>query len=396
MLWLLPSLIAGLSVLSHSGGTPPRCLAGSGGPGAQSPPAAQPIAIAQNKIYVADEVRGTVSVIDAADNRTIKAIPLAFAHGNMSMVFAPHNVQASPDGQTVWVTAPPPMLWSGCGDGDSLPPPPMPPGMGEEVVAIDPVADTILARIELFPQGADTMLHLAHVVFDRDSRYAYVSANLADQVIRIDARTREEVGRYALGKSRGPHGMRFCGDKLVVANMTGKSLSVIDPVAGSVTETPVGGIAVQIACTGDGRSAFATLYDTREVVRYDLAGGAVTRIPLPAEAKGPVQLYLAPGDRKLYVADQGVLFGQPAHNILYEIDVASSQVTSGVRVGRAPHGVVVSSDGAFAYVTNVWDATVSVVDLKTLKEVATVGVGDNPNGITYWSAPKASTSALRD
>jgi YVTN family beta-propeller protein len=338
-----------------------------------------------HKIYVADELAGTVSVVDAETNHRIGAIPLAYAHGAMGMVFAPHNIQAAPDGRTIWVTAPPPMQWTGCGDGDSLPPPPMPPGMDEEVVVIDPVADTILARIMLLPQGKDTMLHVAHVVLDRESRFAYISANFADEVIQIDARTFEETRRFELGPGRGPHGMRFCGDKLVIANMGGKSLSVLDPAGGTVNEVPVGGVAVQVACSRDGRSAFATLYDTREVVRYDLAGGAISRMFLGPEARGPVQLYLAPDDRRLYVADQGVLFNQPAHNVLYVIDVPAGAVTGSIRVGRAPHGVSVSDDGRYAYVTNLWDATISAVDLSTQREAATIQVGDGPNGITYWN-----------
>jgi YVTN family beta-propeller protein len=380
---LVASVVGAVPVVPPSGGSG-RCSPVSGVAGIPVPGRTMRSgSTAEHKIYVADELRGTVSVIDAATNRTVGVIPINYSHGGMAMVYAPHNVQASPDGRTVWVTAPPPMLKTDCGDGDSLPPPPMPPGMGEEVVVIDPVADTIIARVMLLPAGDDTMMHLAHVVLDRDSRYAYVSANSADQIVRIDARTFEEVRRYELGSGRGPHGMRFCGDKLVVANMAGKSLSVLDPEAGSVAQVPVGGTAVQVACTADGRTAFATLYDTREVVRYELASGQLTRIPLPPEARGPVQLYLAPGDRRLYVADQGALFGQPASNKLYEIDVEKNAVTAAVKVGRAPHGVVISADGRYAYVTNVWDSNISVVDLGLLREVAMVGVGDGPNGITY-------------
>jgi YVTN family beta-propeller protein len=372
-----------------------RCLAAGTPPANGLSRAGQPVASANGKIYVADEMRGTVSVVAAATHRTVATISLAYAHGDMAMPVAPHNVQAAPDGRTVWVTGPPPMWSTDCGDGDSIPPPQMPPGMGETVFVIDPLADTILARIMLLPNGSDTMLHLAHVVLDRDSRFAYITANSADQVIRIDARTFEEVGRYELGTGRGPHGMRFCRDRLVVANLTGKSLATVDPATGDVADVPVGGAAVQVACTANGRSAFATLYDTREVVRYDLDGGAVSRISLPAEARGPVQLYLAPDDRRLYVADQGVLFGRPASNQLYEIDVGRGIVSGAVRVGRAPHGVVVSDDGQFAYVTNVWDSNVSVVDLRTLKEIATVSVGEAPNGISYWPGIGGATSALR-
>jgi YVTN family beta-propeller protein len=346
---------------------------------------------ATSKVYVADELQGTVSVIDAVTWQRIAAIPLAYSHPGMMMTFAPHNVQAAPDGRTVWVSAPP-QMGEGCAeDGDTVVMV-MPTGMPEELVVIDPLADTILARVVISPAEGDSMLHLAHVVLDRDSRYAYVSAYAADQVIRIDARTFAEVQRYELGDGRGPHGMRFCGPTLVTANLTGHSISLLNPESGAAREVWVSGAAVQIACTGDGRFAFVTLYNTREVVRYELATGELVRIALPGESRGPIQLYLRPDDRRLYVADQGVLFGRPASNKLYEIDLEKGAVSREVRLGRAPHGVVVSDDGRWAYVTNLWDANISVVDLEKWDEVAMVPTGTGPNGITFWNGIRTAVS----
>lgn len=80
-----------------------------------------------------------------------------------------------------------------------------------------------------------------------------MSANEASQVLRIDAQTRQIVNRYDLGTGRGPHGIRFCGDRLNVATMEGLSLSVIEPATGGIRETTVGGVAVQGACALGGR-----------------------------------------------------------------------------------------------------------------------------------------------
>jgi len=325
------------------------------------------------KVYVADEEDGALSVIDHATRRRLRVIDLTERSGSAVTRYTLHNVQAAPDGSSVWVTATPRADDHDGGHGGSHGNEPV-----EQLVVLDPRSDTVLARI---PVGAG--LHLAHVVLDPASRYAYASANEAHQIVRVDARTWQVVNRYDLGAGRGPHGMRFCGGRLYVANMEGRSLSVVDPAGGAVREVPVGGVAVQTACALDGRYVFASLYDTREVVRLEVATGALTRIALPAGAQGPVQLYPA-ADGRLLVCDQGLLLGRSASNKVFEIDVRTATVTATIEVGRGAHGVVLSEDGRTAFVTNIADDTVSVVDVAARRTVATVSVGDSPNGIAHW------------
>ena len=332
-----------------------------------------PTATSGSKIYVADEEDGSISVIDHTTRRRLRVIDLNQRAGEAVTRYTLHNVQVAPDGRSVWVTALPRAEDHGGGHGGATGEAP-----SEEVVVIDPHSDTIQARILV---GAG--LHLAHVVLDAASRYAYVSANEASQVLRIDTTTRRVVNRYDLGAGRDPHGMRFCGDRLYVADMEGRSLSVIEPATGSVREVPVGGVAVQAACALGGRYVFASLYDTREVVRLEVATGALTRIALPAGAQGPVQLYPTP-DGRLFVCDQGLLLDRPASNKLFEIDARSATVTATIEVGRGAHGVVLSEDGQMAFVTNTADDTVSMVDLAARRSVATIPVGNAPNGIAHW------------
>jgi YVTN family beta-propeller protein len=46
------------------------------------------------------------------------------------------------------------------------------------------------------------------------------------------------------------------------------------------------------------------------------------------------------------------------------------------------HGVAVGADGQYAYVTNLYSNSVSVIDLKLGKNIRTVAVGKAPNGVT--------------
>ncbi len=318
----------------------------------------QPNHAKSSRVFVADEDSGTVSVIEEGTSALLKTIALPMSPD----MFMPHNVQVAPDGKSVWVAAAP-----------------MTEGGVEKAFVIDPLTEEITDSIEL---GSE--LHVAHVVLDATSSKAYVTANEGSAVLELDAHEKKLLRTIDLGADRGPHGMRFCGDRLWIANMTGKTLAELEPASGSVTETDVGGVAVQTACAPNGKYVFVSLYDTKEVIRYEIGTKKLTRIALPAEAQGPVQLYPSPDSKTLWVCDQGVLMGRPASNLLYAVDVEAAQVTGKAEVGKGAHGVVLSDDGALAYVTNLSANTVSVVDTAKLETIATVGVGTKPNGISHW------------
>jgi len=51
-------------------------------------------------------------------------------------------------------------------------------------------------------------------------------------------------------------------------------------------------------------------------------------------------------------------------------------------VGNGAHGVVISEDDQYIFVTNAFDDTVSVIENETSEVIAIVPVGKEPNGIT--------------
>jgi DNA-binding beta-propeller fold protein YncE len=327
-------------------------------------------------------------VIDANTNQKIGAIMLTVRQP-IVVPFSPLDVAVAPDGRSVWVTAPQPQ--SGCAGGD--------PGCGDapipaelaidEVVVVDPTADSIVARIKI-PSLDTGMVHVTGVVVDRNSEFAYVTASAANQIVRINARTYEVLGRVDLGPGREANDIEICGDELVVANgFGGKSLSIVSTQTGAVDEVPVNGVPLQVTCSADGQFAFASLFDTREVIKYELATGAMSRIALPEGAQGPVQMLLTPDGKRLYVCDQGTFYGRMPSDKLYEIDVAAGKVVGEMTVGRGPNGIVLIDGGSRAYITNFLTASVSVVDLAKRKvNPATVTVGTGPKGIGYWSGAK--------
>ena len=105
---------------------------------------------------------------------------------------------------------------------------------------------------------------------------------------------------------------------------------------------------------------------------------------MPKEAKGPVQIYPTPDSRYVYVADQGYYFNQPNSDLVYKIDLQEMKVAQIIKGGTAPHGVAVSKDGKFAYVTNLLSGDLSVIDTAQGKEVAKIKVGKMPNGVSLF------------
>ena len=65
------------------------------------------------------------------------------------------------------------------------------------------------------------------------------------------------------------------------------------------------------------------------------------------------------------------------------IDTTTNTLVATVPVGASPGGVAVTPDGAFVYVTNAIDNTVSVLRTDNNSVVATVPVGNGPGSIAF-------------
>jgi len=312
------------------------------------------------KIYVANENSENVAVIDASTHEVLRFIDIRDGSGMMQMI---HNIQSSPDGKTIWGTV------NATSDA-----------MGKLVV-IDPLSDKIVKWIDL---GAG--MNLGHVVLDSASMFAYVTCTDSNLVIEVDAHSFAVTRRFDLGAGHSPHGLRYSRGKLYIANLASGMLSVINLSDGAISEIPVGGMAVQTAVTPDGKYVFATLYDTKEVIRYETSTGIISRFALPASSVGPIQLYPNPQGTLLFICDQGLLLSRPSSDKLFVMKIATGEIISTVVTGDGAHGVVVSNDGTRVYVTNKLNNSVSVVNGSDYSLVCEIPVGAGPNGITYWTA----------
>ncbi|MHB8629770.1 MAG: YVTN family beta-propeller repeat protein [Aggregatilineales bacterium] len=69
-------------------------------------------------------------------------------------------------------------------------------------------------------------------------------------------------------------------------------------------------------------------------------------------------------------------------NTVAVIDTSTNQVLKTIPVPTGPHGLAVTPDGHFVYVSSDGDTKVSVIDTSTDTIVNTIEVGKSPNGLT--------------
>jgi len=327
--------------------------------------AAGPAIAGAGKVYVADEEANTISVIDTASFKKIRSI---------SVGKAPHNVQVAPDGKLAWVTnngEPGKAAEQPAHQGMSQPEHGAMAG-GGEIWAIDTSTDAVVAKV---PVG----MHPAHVVLTPDGRYAYVTNGGDNTVSVVDSATQRVVDTIPVGAY--PHGVRISpdGTQVYIANLKGGTVSVIDTESRKqVAQIAVGKGPAQVGFTADGRFAFVSLSEENRVALIDPASRKVTHTVSVGTV--PIQVYATPDSRTLLVANQGTR-KKPGKTVSV-VDLKTFKNVKTIETGSGAHGVVVDREGQYAYVTNIYANSVSVLDVKARKVIATVPVGRGPNGVS--------------
>lgn len=309
-------------------------------------------------VYTANEKDGTISAIDFATGRV----------DNVAVQIMPHNVQISADGRRLYAVGMD-MATTGASHKGAH------GSAGGRLVILDSpdVARGPVAEIAIGP-------HPAHVVTSADGKFAYVTDS-QENVVQVVDLTAMRILR-AIPTGIYPHGLRASPDgrELYVANVKSGDLSIIDTATSmETTRIKVGRGPVQVGLTPDGEKIFVSLNGEDKVALIDRR----TRKLLGKLSVGrnPVQVFATPDSKLLYVANQGTE-RKPDHTVSV-IDIAASHVIATVTTGKGPHGVVVSNDGRFAFVSNIADNTVSAIDTMNQTVVGRLEVGAGPNGITF-------------
>ena len=234
--------------------------------------------------------------------------------------------------------------------------------------------------------------------------------------------TRAVVGTIGVGA--GPVGVAVSpdGTRVYVANRASNSVSVIDTATDRVVATVDSGIGLGskwIAITPDGARAYvnnafsrnpgtvSVIDTTSGMVVGDVEGGAQpeahrdcagradgVRRQLPllehlrhrhcdrhlssrAADLRPHRRRSSPSERPIRVHHQ------PRWQSGQFLQTSNDLLTVPITVGREPYAIALSGQGGTAYVANLADDTVSVVDLSADVEVATIAVGDKPFAVAW-------------
>lgn len=230
-----------------------------------------------------------------------------------------------------------------------------------------------------------------------DGAKLYVANSGDNSVVVLDPATNAKTATVVVGVY--PHGVTASPDgRYVYVADTGpdsgrggsRTISVIDTSSDEVVRTIVVGEGPQlIAVSPDGGRLYVTCADALYVV--DAASGK-PRGKIASLAKGH-GVAVAPDGSACAVA-------LPESDRVALVDVKTDKVTARIGVGELPWHAVWSPDGTRLYVSNADEDTVSVVDPSARRVVGTISVGHVPTGMTVgagalWVANNTSSTISR-
>jgi DNA-binding beta-propeller fold protein YncE len=252
--------------------------------------------------------------------------------------------------------------------------------------------------------AADTPNDLSPVV-RRDIPLIYVPNSVSNSVTEIDPRTGQTVRTFAVGAEPQHVVPSWDLGTLWVTSDVGNSLTPINPVNGlpgrpvpvedpyNMYFTPDGRYAIVVAerlqrldfrqphtmalvhslrvpCPGvdhmdfsaDGSYLIATCEFGAGLVKVNVAQQKVVgTLALPGGGM-PQDVKLSPDGKVFYIADMQA-------GGVWELDGADMRLLGFIPTGREAHGLYVSRDFKYLYVTNRGEGSISLIDLRTRREV---------------------------
>jgi DNA-binding beta-propeller fold protein YncE len=184
-----------------------------------------------------------------------------------------------------------------------------------------------------------------------------------------------------------------------VSNGRGDTVTPIAAVAGTPgPPIPIGPAPGEIVVTPDGKTAYITT-DDPVVVPIATATGTpgppiMVGVNRPGLSDKPVAIAITPKDSTVYAANTEDADG--GSGTVTPIDTATNTAGPPIPVGKWPHAITITPDGATAYVTSWQDGTVTPIATvsNTPGPPIHVGEGARAIAITPDGKPPMSSSGL--
>ncbi|HKW33274.1 MAG TPA: hypothetical protein VJN92_09740 [Candidatus Acidoferrum sp.] len=297
-------------------------------------------------LLVLNKEDATLSIIDPGTLKTVAQIHTGEG---------PHEIAASDDGKMAFVA----------NYGGRTP--------GNTISVMDLVAQKELRRVDL---GA---LRRPHGITFAEGK-VWFTAEQNRLIARYYPAANQIDWLLGIGQN-GTHMLLFSKDRslLFTSNIGSDSITLLqrgsDPSVWNATNVSV----------GKGPEGGDISPDGREYWAANSADGTVSVIDVGA--KKFVQTLDVQTNRsnrlKFTLDGKLVLISDLGNNALVVVDAASRKVIKRLNLGRQPEGVLISPDGAHAYVAVAGEKYVAVLDLKTLEVSARIPTGAGPDGIAW-------------
>lgn len=359
--WILPALASSVGACAPS---PPVFTVPGPSAGAPAPAAGSALPIsARDRVYTADQVSNTVSVIDPSTNRLLGVIRLGNARPD---VLSPlydgqinvHGMGVSPDGRTLNVVS----------------------TASNAVTLIDPATNTVRGTVYV-----DRNPHEGF--FTPDGRELWVTIRGERHVAVIDPTAMRVVDRIETAEGPGMVVFRPDGRVAFVDHSFTAELDVVDVATHRVIRRipVVSPFSPNLAATADGREVWLTHKDVGRVTVVD----AQTFQVLDVLDTGPVTNHVnfaGPGGG---TRAGGAAAGEFAYvtvggeNVVKVYRRSDRQLVATIPVGPMPHGIWPSGDGSRVYVGLQEADAVAVVDTRTNTKIGEIAIGQSPQALLY-------------
>jgi YVTN family beta-propeller protein len=311
---------------------------------------ALPLAASTVRIIQTNSAGDDVSIIDPATNKVV---------GTITGIEVNHGAAAAPDGSRYYIS----------NEGKST---------------LDVVDQKTLKITRSIPLTG----HPNNIGISKDGRRVYVSIAVAPGAVDvIDTNSLEKVKSIPVKGAVHNTYVTPDGKYVVSGSIQSKTITVID----QKTETPAWSLEMDLgirplafATNADGSTKwiFVQLSNFNGFAVVDFATHKeINRIKLPDLPPGK-KPFLVGGNEShgMAVTADGktLVVNSRLNSSIYFYSLPDLKLAGSTEVGHSPDWVTLTPDGKMAYVANAASNSVSVVDVKAMKEVTRIPVGEVP------------------